>query len=228
MSLFVITLYFHYILHFLFLVFFFFSFPKRKYDPLTPLLELLSLLTQNTNHTNIFILQLKSFVKQGGSHIYSFINYSCFFTEETIERNGEWSSPAILLMDGMYGFHSAGDYSDKAVLMMSPDNLMFPSDYQALLCSSAGDNRVSDVFGSDELLSAAASALSSEAASIAPEIRRRNDDNVSISVIKSKIACHPSYPRLLQAYIDCQKVILSRKLSLMFTIHAICVLYFFV
>ncbi|ESQ34442.1 hypothetical protein EUTSA_v10008711mg [Eutrema salsugineum] len=108
-------------------------------------------------------------------------------------------------MDGMYGFHSAGDYSDKAVLMMSPDNLMFPSDYQAFLCSSAGDNRVSDVFGSDELLSAAASALSSEAASIAPEIRR-NDDNVSLGVIKAKIACHPSYPRLLQAYIDCQKV----------------------
>lgn len=83
---------------------------------------------------------------------------------------------------------------------------MFPSDYQALLCSSAaGDNRVSDVFGSDELLSAAASALSSEAASIAPEIRR-NNDNVSLGVIKAKIASHPSYPRLLQAYIDCQKV----------------------
>ncbi|CAF2045911.1 homeobox protein knotted-1-like 6 isoform X1 [Brassica rapa] len=109
-------------------------------------------------------------------------------------------------MDGMYGFHPTdGDYSDKAVLMMSPDNLMFPSDYQTLLCSSAGDNRVSDVFGSDELLSAAASALSSEAASIAPEIPR-NDDKVSLGVIKGKIACHPLYPRLLQAYIDCQKV----------------------
>ncbi|KFK44428.1 hypothetical protein AALP_AA1G255300 [Arabis alpina] len=104
-------------------------------------------------------------------------------------------------MDGMYGFHSTGDYSDKAVLMMpSPESLMFSSDYQALLCS---DNRVSDVFGSDELLSAAASALSSEAAS---EIRRNDDHNVSLSVIKAKIASHPLYPRLLQAYIDCQKV----------------------
>lgn len=112
-------------------------------------------------------------------------------------------------MDGMYGFHSSGDiYSDKAVLMMSsPESLMFSSDYQALLCSSAGDNRVSDVFGSDELLSAAASALSSEAASIAPEIRRNDDgNNVSLGVIKTKIASHPLYPRLLQAYIDCQKV----------------------
>lgn len=122
----------------------------------------------------------------------------------------------------MYGFHPTdGDYSDKAVLMMSPDNLMFPSDYQTLLCSSAGDNRVSDVFGSDELLSAAASALSSEAASIAPEIPR-NDDKVSLGIIKGKIASHPLYPRLLQAYIDCQKVILLLACSLFMRF---CVLY---
>ncbi|CAH8382965.1 unnamed protein product [Eruca vesicaria subsp. sativa] len=108
-------------------------------------------------------------------------------------------------MDGMFGFHPTCDYSDKAVVMMSPDNLMFPSDYQTLLCSSAGENRVSHVFGSDELLSVAASAMSSEAASMAPEIRR-NDGNVSLGVIKAKIACHPAYPRLLQAYMDCQKV----------------------
>ncbi|XP_010552663.1 PREDICTED: homeobox protein knotted-1-like 6 [Tarenaya hassleriana] len=109
-------------------------------------------------------------------------------------------------MDGMYGFHSAGDYSDKAALMMSPEALMLPSDYQSLICSSAGENRVSDVFGSDELLSAAASALSSEAVSIAPPEIRRAEDNVPLGVVKAKIACHPLYPRLLQAYIDCQKV----------------------
>ncbi|KAG2318723.1 hypothetical protein Bca52824_011936 [Brassica carinata] len=108
-------------------------------------------------------------------------------------------------MDGMFGFHPTCDYSDKAVVIMSPDNLMFPSDYQTLLCSSAGENRVSDVFGSNELLSVAASAMSSEAASMAPEIRR-NDGNVSLGVIKAKIAGHPAYPRLLQAYMDCQKV----------------------
>ncbi|CAN7034658.1 unnamed protein product [Brassica rapa subsp. trilocularis] len=108
-------------------------------------------------------------------------------------------------MDGMYGFHPTCDYSDKPVMMMSQDNLMFPSDYQTLLCSSAGDNRVSDVFGSNELLSVAASAMSSEAASMGPEIRT-NNGNVSLGVVKAKIACHPSYPRLLQAYMDCQKV----------------------
>ncbi|ESQ28163.1 hypothetical protein EUTSA_v10019184mg [Eutrema salsugineum] len=98
-------------------------------------------------------------------------------------------------MDGMCGFRSSGDYSEKASMMM-------PSDYQSLLCSSAGDNnnRVSGVFGSDELLSAAASALSSSA-EMAPRIRRAEDN-----FIKSKIASHPLYPRLLQTYIDCQKV----------------------
>lgn len=112
-------------------------------------------------------------------------------------------------MDGMYGFHPTCDYSDKPVMMMSQDNMMFPSDYQTLLCSSAGDNRVSDVFGLNELLSVAASAMSSEAASMGPEIRT-NNGNVSLGVIKAKIACHPSYPRLLQAYMDCQKVIYTK------------------
>lgn len=114
-------------------------------------------------------------------------------------------------MDGMYGFQPTCDYSDKAGMMMLPDNLMFPSDYQTLLCSSAGDNRVSDVFGSDELFSVAASAtMSSGVASMAPGIRR-NDGNVSLGVIKAKIACHPAYPRLLQAYMDCQKVIYTKQ-----------------
>ncbi|GLU21653.1 hypothetical protein SLE2022_377810 [Rubroshorea leprosula] len=99
-------------------------------------------------------------------------------------------------MDGMYGFHSTGEYaSDKALML--PDNPILPSDYHALLCSSG---RV-PMFGSDELLSAA-SAIS-EAASIAPEIQREED---MTSIIKARIASHPSYPRLLEAYIDCQKV----------------------
>lgn len=149
-----------------------------------------------------------------------------FFIDSTEKKNRERRRKFAPAMDGMYGFHPTdGDYSDKAVLMMSPDNLMFPSDYQTLLCSSAGDNRVSDVFGSDELLSAAASALSSEAASIAPEIPR-NDDNVSLGVIKAKIACHPLYPRLLQAYIDCQKVIYYSHCSFDFAFCMSCLFNF--
>ncbi|XWS22624.1 hypothetical protein CRYUN_Cryun29cG0052100 [Craigia yunnanensis] len=98
-------------------------------------------------------------------------------------------------MDEMYGFHSTGEYANKS--LMSPENLILPSDYQAWLCSSG---RV-PMFGSDELIYAA-SAIS-EAASITPEIQREEDMS---SVIKAKIASHPSYPRLLEAYIDCQKV----------------------
>ncbi|XP_023643870.1 homeobox protein knotted-1-like 2 isoform X2 [Capsella rubella] len=95
-------------------------------------------------------------------------------------------------MDRMCGFRSTADYSEKPALMM------IPSDYQPLLCSSAGDNRQ---FVSDEL----ATALSSERPSTAPRIRKP-EDNFSLGLIKSKIACHPLYPRLLQTYIDCQKV----------------------
>ncbi|GMI75009.1 KNOTTED1-like homeobox gene 6 [Hibiscus trionum] len=99
-------------------------------------------------------------------------------------------------MDEMYGFDAtAGDYADKA--LMSPESLILPSDYHAWLCSTG---RI-PMFGSNELISAA-SAIS-EAASITPEIRREEDISW---VIKTKIASHPSYPRLLQAYIDCQKV----------------------
>ncbi|CAG7893245.1 hypothetical protein BRARA_B01915 [Brassica rapa] len=106
-------------------------------------------------------------------------------------------------MDRMCGFRSAGDYSEKAELMMSSsESLMSLSDYHNLICSSAGENHV---FGSNELFSAAASALSSEV-SIAPPARRADQDNPSLGLIKSKIASHPLYPRLLQTYIDCQKV----------------------
>lgn len=101
----------------------------------------------------------------------------------------------LIIMDGMYGYHSTGDYSDKPSFLMSPDSLILPSDYQALLCSS--DDRF-PVFGSEYLLSATPSAISSDGASI--------EDDVS-AAIKAKIASHPCYPRLLRAYIDCQKVI---------------------
>lgn len=109
----------------------------------------------------------------------------------------------------MYGHQStAADYADK--VLMSPENLTLPSEYYHSLLSS---NRF-PVFGSDELISAA-SAIS-EAASATAGIRRSCsrrdqqgggvDDHAHPSVIKAKIASHPLYPKLLHAYIDCQKV----------------------
>ncbi|GAB2280491.1 Homeobox protein knotted-1-like 6 [Dionaea muscipula] len=121
-------------------------------------------------------------------------------------------------MDEMYGEHqTASEYADKA--LMTPENMVFPSGYHALTSSSAGGgrgyfrdhhHRVS-VFGSEELISVA-SAISASTSSAAPGRRiRRRDGHVVVdedvpSAIKAKIASHPLYPRLLQAYIDCQKV----------------------
>nr|ABD83277.1 Fgenesh protein 18 [Beta vulgaris] len=100
-------------------------------------------------------------------------------------------------MDELYGLHpTSGDYSDKA--LMSPDNLILPSDYHSLIMNSG--NTAAVRFGSDELISAT---CISESASITPDMPP--DDNTSTS-IKAKIASHPHYPRLLQAYIDCHKV----------------------
>ncbi|KAL9401151.1 hypothetical protein Peur_005000 [Populus x canadensis] len=96
-------------------------------------------------------------------------------------------------MEGTYGLHSTvADYSDKA--LMSPENLIFPTEYQSLLSSETFRQRI-PIQGSQELLS--------EAASITTEIQREGDMS---SLLKAKIASHPSYPRLLEAYIDCQKV----------------------
>ncbi|KAK0572970.1 hypothetical protein LWI29_001136 [Acer saccharum] len=94
-------------------------------------------------------------------------------------------------MDEMCGFNPSGEYPEKG--WMSPENLMFPPDYTGLLCPG----RI-PTFGSDELLSAAS------AITEAAPINQREEDMSSI--IKAKIASHPSYPRLLEAYIDCQKV----------------------
>ncbi|GMI90187.1 KNOTTED1-like homeobox gene 6 [Hibiscus trionum] len=96
-------------------------------------------------------------------------------------------------MDGMYGLYSMGDqHVDNA--LTSPENMTRPSDYQDRLCFP---DRV-PAFGSDELIS-----LVSAISEAGPKIQRE----VGISnVIKAKIAAHPYYPRLLEAYIDCQKV----------------------
>lgn len=123
-------------------------------------------------------------------------------------------------MDGMHGHNSTeSDYvmiPENPMMMISPEYDRFP------------------VYGSDELMSAA-SAIS-EAASATAELRRTttcsrrdhvnnyHDNNYNYnnpcqppSLVKAKIASHPYYPRLLQAYIDCQKVF-SYSRSLVYSI----------
>ncbi|XP_030545111.1 homeobox protein knotted-1-like 6 [Rhodamnia argentea] len=105
-------------------------------------------------------------------------------------------------MDEMYGLYGGGgseEYSERA--LMSPENLVLPSEYQAWLCSAGfRDNRIPMYgFGSEEFVSSASGM--SETASVTPD-----QEDAAETAIKSKIKSHPSYPRLLQAYIDCQKV----------------------
>lgn len=105
--------------------------------------------------------------------------------------------------DEIYGVSSTAEYTDRA--LMTPENI-FPAEYHSFLMSSAART---PMFGSDEFLSAAIAVTAGNetepypGATIAPEIQRQNDAS---SLIKAKIASHPHYPRLLQAYIDCQKV----------------------
>lgn len=115
-------------------------------------------------------------------------------------------------MDGTYGLqHSTvGDYSDDKALM-SPENLILPTEYQLGLLSSETFRLRFPIFGSEEL-------LNSEAA----EIQRDEQHNMS-TLIKAKIASHPCYPRLLQAYIDCQKVKSAFPMSLCSQVNAACI-----
>ncbi|KAK3028212.1 hypothetical protein RJ639_039495 [Escallonia herrerae] len=102
-------------------------------------------------------------------------------------------------MEEIYGLHSN---------LMSPDNLIMPAEYHSLF--SFSDHHRFPVFGSEELMSAA-SAIS-EAASVTAVMHEGrcvdddDDEEGASSVIKAKIASHPSYPKLLDAYIACQKV----------------------
>ncbi|KAI9111926.1 hypothetical protein K1719_017616 [Acacia pycnantha] len=106
-------------------------------------------------------------------------------------------------MEEIYGAPLSADYSDKA--LMTPENLIFDADYQSFLPSSSSSGGFHDrnpMFGSDDLLSAITEA---EPPYVAPEIQPDDDASTS-SLVKAKIASHPHYPRLLQAFIDCQKV----------------------
>ncbi|KAL6007066.1 Homeobox protein knotted-1-like [Asimina triloba] len=100
-------------------------------------------------------------------------------------------------MEEMYGLPPTVHYA--AQPSMSPDNLVVSqADLQSIISASAFRDRI-PIFGSDPIFHAPA--ISD--ASISPEIRA--GDELS-SAIKAKIAAHPRYPRLLEAYIDCQKV----------------------
>ncbi|XP_042497894.1 homeobox protein knotted-1-like 6 [Macadamia integrifolia] len=113
-------------------------------------------------------------------------------------------------MEGMYGLQTSLDYTE------SPDNLVSAADYQSLLSSGAlGTDRI-PIFGADQLFSAAAFTTPNEIQARGGSVGGGGEggggggggggEEELSSVIKAKIASHPRYPRLLEAYIDCQKV----------------------
>ncbi|KAK6116529.1 hypothetical protein DH2020_049734 [Rehmannia glutinosa] len=112
----------------------------------------------------------------------------------------------------MYG------YSDKP--LMSPDILMTIAadyytqfDYDPLISFTDDDHhhhRLIPVFESEEL-GFQASESESAYISVHREVEEGSDE-----MIKAKIAAHPSYPKLLDAYIDCQKVGAPPEIAVLF------------
>lgn len=113
--------------------------------------------------------------------------------EVPIQSNPKASFSIITVMEEMYGVPTTVEYGDKS--LMTPENLIFPTDYNSFLMSTTSSTNRIPMFGSNDIFTAAET---SSAVGI--------QDDVASNIMKAKIASHPYYPRLLQAYIDCQKV----------------------
>ncbi|TMW87252.1 hypothetical protein EJD97_020208 [Solanum chilense] len=110
----------------------------------------------------------------------------------------------------MYGFNSTSDdYADKA--LMSPENLMMQTEYN----NFHNYTNSSIMFGSDPIQLSSEQTLQNNiyrgncgggSGSGADNNNYSNNDEDGSNVIKAKILSHPYYPKLLNAYIDCQKV----------------------
>lgn len=127
-------------------------------------------------------------------------------------------------MDELYGLHSnTTDYSVQGSMDNYLVNNNYTNNYQSFQTPVAGLADRVQVFGPDRLLSGSSSSAVSDAASMVAEIQRggggggggrTSSDEEASGVIRAKISSHPLYPKLLQAYIDCQKVIKIQCFSL--------------
>lgn len=108
-------------------------------------------------------------------------------------------------MEELYGFHAPAVYSMETqpaaeINVLSPvgNYIGFPSSYPE------------HVFGSGQgqtTLLSGSSGISDADSMVADEIQRAGGSAEEVSsAIRAKIASHPLYPTLLQAYIDCYKV----------------------
>ncbi|CAK9138597.1 unnamed protein product [Ilex paraguariensis] len=94
----------------------------------------------------------------------------------------------LRMMDEMYGLHSTAGYT--AAQPPSPE-------YEAFESSSV------PIFGSEHMLSA--NSAVSDTASMQRSVGGLEEES-NTEAKRAKIASHPLYPKLLSAYIDCQKV----------------------
>lgn len=100
-------------------------------------------------------------------------------------------------MDELYGLNSTVDYS----MQQAAENMVSWPNYQTPVVAFGDKN---PVYGSEQLGSGSSGI--SDAASMVPEIQKTGSEEEVSSAIRAKIASHPLYPKLLEAYIDCQKV----------------------
>lgn len=105
-------------------------------------------------------------------------------------------------MDELYGLHST---TTDFLVQPSMDNYMV-ANYQSFSSPVVGFGDRVPVFGPDRLLSGSVSSVETDAASMAAEIQRGGSGEEVYGATRAKIASHPLYPKLLQAYIDCHKV----------------------
>ncbi|CAI9785153.1 unnamed protein product [Fraxinus pennsylvanica] len=93
---------------------------------------------------------------------------------------------------------------------MSPENLIIPAEYHNHYYDliSSGDHHQYPISVLTDDIGFRCS-LATEVESIHPQTEKGKPEDESgqaSSLIKAKIASHPSYPKLLDAYLDCQKV----------------------
>lgn len=103
----------------------------------------------------------------------------------------------------MYGLHSPINYGEQTSTYFTPvdcQSLLNPESFRPMFGSSDHNHSF--------YLSPSPSASASAAITISPVgIQGTSLDN-GVDHIKARIASHPRYPSLLEAYIDCQKVLL--------------------
>lgn len=101
-------------------------------------------------------------------------------------------------MADLYGLHPLADYSYESSSAAPLDNLLVPVNFQAYSTASADYSHWLQVFGSGHVPSVSSGDYDAALAVVSEE--------ESAGAIREKIASHPLYPRLVDAFVDCQKI----------------------